>query len=245
MQSAIRTDEIIKQYEDDKPFLNCLLLRQTEQKQHIHVVSSIKTKSSRHLVIVMSRPKQQHIVPKVYLRYFCDTKNKNQIYFYDKIDDKTALTSINNVAQERGFYSDQSKEDNDYYEKYYSNSVEPELGKLLAHIVMAATMYSSGTTLITDKYRRLLSKMLVMQMLRTRNARKLLREKFNSVTDQILINLLELPIISEKKDILTVIEKYRKPDENIFKEVSLSATVNEARLTNYTSLLDTMICVTA
>jgi len=41
IQSAIRTGEIIKQYETDKPFPSCLLLGQTEMREFIHVVASI------------------------------------------------------------------------------------------------------------------------------------------------------------------------------------------------------------
>lgn len=190
----------------------------------------------------MSRQKQQHIVPKVYLRNFCDVKNKNQIYFYDIISDKTAMTNIDNVAQEKEFYSDISKEDKDYYEKYYSIHIEPELGKLLNHVIMAATMYNN-TPLITDEHRQLLSKMLVFQMLRTRNARKLFREKADFVTKQLTTSLLKMPEIRKKKDFRTVVEKYRKLDENMFKELSLPATIDETRLASYCSLLDTMVCV--
>ena len=39
VQSAILTGEIIKQYEDDKPFPSCLLLGSTKQNKHIHVVA--------------------------------------------------------------------------------------------------------------------------------------------------------------------------------------------------------------
>ena len=38
VQNAILTGEIIKQYEDDKPFPSCLLLGSTEQNKYIHVV---------------------------------------------------------------------------------------------------------------------------------------------------------------------------------------------------------------
>ena len=41
IQNAVRTGEIIQQYEDDKPFPSCLLLGLTEQNKHIHVVASI------------------------------------------------------------------------------------------------------------------------------------------------------------------------------------------------------------
>jgi len=41
IKNAVRTGEIIEQYENDKPFPSCLLLGQTEQNSHIHVVASI------------------------------------------------------------------------------------------------------------------------------------------------------------------------------------------------------------
>ena len=41
IQNAIRLGEIIRQYEDDKPFPSCLLLGQTAQNKYIHVVASI------------------------------------------------------------------------------------------------------------------------------------------------------------------------------------------------------------
>jgi hypothetical protein len=38
---AINTGEIIKQYEDDKPFPSCLLLGLTQHDTYIHVVASV------------------------------------------------------------------------------------------------------------------------------------------------------------------------------------------------------------
>jgi len=41
IKNAIKTGEIIKQYEDDKPFPSCLLLGYSVQNKYIHVVVSI------------------------------------------------------------------------------------------------------------------------------------------------------------------------------------------------------------
>ena len=41
IKNAVRTGEIIKQYEDDAPFPSCLLLGLTEQNTYIHIVASI------------------------------------------------------------------------------------------------------------------------------------------------------------------------------------------------------------
>ena len=41
IKAAIQSGEIIKQYEDDKPFPSCLLLGSTTLRNHLHVVASI------------------------------------------------------------------------------------------------------------------------------------------------------------------------------------------------------------
>ena len=41
IKNALKTGEIIKQYEDDTPFPSCLLLGLTKQNAFIHVVASI------------------------------------------------------------------------------------------------------------------------------------------------------------------------------------------------------------
>ena len=41
IKNAIRTGEIIEQYEDDKPFPSCLLVGSSKQNGLIHVVASI------------------------------------------------------------------------------------------------------------------------------------------------------------------------------------------------------------
>ena len=41
IKRGIDSGEIIKQYEDDKPFPSCLILGKTEKEQYIHIVVSI------------------------------------------------------------------------------------------------------------------------------------------------------------------------------------------------------------
>ena len=41
IKNAVQTGEIIKQYENDKPFPSCLLLGCSVQNKYIHVVASI------------------------------------------------------------------------------------------------------------------------------------------------------------------------------------------------------------
>ena len=41
LKCAIATGEILRQYEDDKPFPSCLVLGKDENDEYIHVVASI------------------------------------------------------------------------------------------------------------------------------------------------------------------------------------------------------------
>ena len=125
----------------------------------------------------MTRPKQQHFVPRIYLQNFCTKENKHQIYFLDKQNGTSGKTNIVNVAQEKDFYVDISQQDKDSFEKYYSYNIEPTLGKLLERIVSVSVLGNENAPLLSYQDRKTLSYMIVHQMLRTRSARNLMREK--------------------------------------------------------------------
>ncbi len=189
----------------------------------------------------MSKQKQ-HFVPQVYLRHFCVGKKRNQIYFYDKISSKADITNVINVAQEKDFYSEISQDDKDRFEKYYSSIVEPTLGVLLNRIISTAVLCTEKTPLLTKHDKHSLSKMLVYQMLRTRYARNLTREKADMISEPFMAQLLKVPEFKKRKDFRAIAEKYRILDDNTLKEISLPLTVDEERLTRYVALIDTMIC---
>jgi len=68
IMNAIRTGEIIKQYEDDKPFPSCLLLGSTEQNKFIHIVASI---DNDFLFIITAYYPDEHV-------WEMDFKNKKE-----------------------------------------------------------------------------------------------------------------------------------------------------------------------
>jgi hypothetical protein len=84
--------------------------------------------------------------------------------------------------------------------------------------------------------------MLVTQMMRTRNARKLMQEKADMVSNQLVTQLYEIPEINKNKNLYSRIEKYRILDENTFKEISLPASIDDVRLEQYSAILDSMLC---
>ena len=192
----------------------------------------------------MSRPKQHHYVPQVYLRHFCTISNRNQLYFYDKVSHKTVLTNIKNIAQEKDFYSDMSKEDSDHYEKYYSSNVEPVLGKLLDHIIARSILNQTyDAPLLTSEDRRILSDMLFHQMFRTPNTRAVLHEKADAIMKPFAKQLLKNQDIKNDKELRTIAEKYLTMNEDTFKSFALPLAIDKSEYAQFFSLIDTMICV--
>ena len=176
------------------------------------------------------------------MQNFCTKDNRQQVYFLDKKTGSSGKTNIVNVAQEKDFYVDVSQQDKDYFEKYYSQKVEPVLGMLLNHIISASILGSENTPLLSGQERKTFSNMLVHQMLRTRNARNLMREKADTTSATLVTQLLQIPELKKRKDLIAVARKHYKLSENIFKEISLPLAIDENRLTKYISLIDSMLC---
>ena len=191
----------------------------------------------------MSRPKQQHYVPQIYLKQFCSVGNKKQIYFYDKQTKRTSHTNISNVAQEKDFYSDISKDDKDYFEKFYAQNVEPKLSIFLNDTISKSMLYMENIPLISIEDRKLLSRLLVYQILRTPNARILMREKADIVSPQVIDRFLNMDIVKNNDYMIKIAEKYRSLDENKFREIALPLTIDEDRLERYSVLIDSMVCL--
>lgn len=190
----------------------------------------------------MSDPRQHHYVPKVYLRNFCYDKEKEHLYAYDKHTKKAFTPHIENIAQERDYNTVTALEDKYYYEKYFSSNVEPKLGKLLDRIISKSILSYGNAEIIDKKTREGLSKMLAFQIFRTLNARKLMREKADELSTNLVENLLHLPQFSSNEKTTAAIENLRIFSEDQFRELALPITIDEKRIEMYSSILDSMLC---
>lgn len=190
----------------------------------------------------MSNPKQHHFVPQVYLRNFCFDTAKSQLYFYDKKLKICKFTHVKNVAQEKDFYSNESIENKYLYEKFFSDNVEPELGRLLDRIISSSVLSYGNAEIINVDDRKKLSNMLVYQMLRTCSARKFMREKADSVTGPFIERFLMLPQLKNNPELSKAIEPYRVLNEDRFKEIMLPEVIDPKRLERYSTILDSMLC---
>ena len=120
------------------------------------------------MTLVMT--KHQHYVPQFYLREFAS--EDEQIWVYDKVADKSFLTSVRNVAGERYFYdSDEVAQitgDRQAVEKYLSSlegDFREKIGRLLVRL------RTGGYQRLHPETRTVISVFAAFQLVRTKEYR--------------------------------------------------------------------------
>ena len=102
----------------------------------------------------MAEKIRNHTVPEVYLKNFAQPrKKKHYIYAYNKSDGKTVQTEIGNVAVERNFYRLEAAENPLVWEDFYSDQIEPLMGKTIEALIKKASpaLLQSKTRIINGK----------------------------------------------------------------------------------------------
>lgn len=112
--------------------------------------------------------KNQHIVPQAYLKWFAQKKKKGNYYVKvtSKFNDKPFKKSIREVGYKKNYYSVSKREDNKYWEKYFSQNIEPLYGDPLSNIVAKIMLTSNNYKVLTREDKKILSKLIVFQLLR-------------------------------------------------------------------------------
>lgn len=156
--------------------------------------------------------KNQHVVPRAYLRYFANQNKKG--YYVNVIDkNKTELfkSNIFNVASHRYFYEVEGMPDN-YWEKEY-NKIESKITIVFNNIITASNLLCDKSIVLNDVFKDELCEILISQVLRTKNA----REYFDKIGKDLSFNMIsEIEknlnnVLSEEH--LKVLEKYKDNDD--------------------------------
>ena len=125
----------------------------------------------------MSRVKNQHYIPKFYLRHFC--KKHEQIAVFDKTTQKSYYTSISNVANENYFYDDEKVDEatqvNQFLEKYF-HPLENRISVLLKDLI--GSFDKNDFNSLDHDSRNDLTLFLIYQFMRTKEY----REQINQLT---------------------------------------------------------------
>jgi hypothetical protein len=149
----------------------------------------------------MQKAKRQHTVPRCYLARFC--KDGQRLYAFDKTDQRSFLTSVMNVAQERYFYDMPAdlvakafpgqEIDVQFVEKSFAQT--EGLGNSLLKEVLE---YVERKGVMARAHRLSLAPYIIVQWLRTRLHRDLLLEMkeklINGIKDELMRkNFPEVP----------------------------------------------------
>jgi hypothetical protein len=140
--------------------------------------------------------KNQHYVPQFYLKYFADN---DKLYVFDKINKKSFLTNVRNIASENYFYDLPLELISDDMKDEFSAVDKQELEKVMASIeyycknnfdslitsfVLGNPKRLYDMDILTDDLRSEMAFFMATQVLRTKEFREFIvefHEKFNKV----------------------------------------------------------------
>jgi len=145
----------------------------------------------------MSHPKIQHYVPRFLLSEF--TKgNKKQFYVFDKQNEKSFISNVENVAAEREFYDIESDGSRYSIEEGLSD-LEDKTSKIIKMIIRNESLAE-----LTTESKVLLSVFLSIQTTRVRNFRDSLQTTYELLEDKLtrmgadLNNIKNFDIMTEE-----------------------------------------------
>jgi hypothetical protein len=134
----------------------------------------------------MSKVKNEHFVPKIYLGNFA--KEKSQVYVYDKIILRSFKTHVKNIACEKAFYDFPNHPDIDSQtvEKLFSELEGSFAGDLKKLLTIA---HKKGV--ISKDFKCIFAPYIVVQMLRTPDFRLQYRETMEKSLNKLLPVLMK------------------------------------------------------
>ncbi len=177
----------------------------------------------------MSVVKQQHYVPQFYLKNFAN--EKEQIWVYDKVTDKSFQTHIKNVAGERYFYDVPSLDQR--------TGVKQSVEKLLSHVedkmsevlnTLLQKLATNNFIRLHDDQRNFLSIFMVVQMLRSKehrvmqehSARSMSRFLKKRLTDQQIIEAFGSEALHPPTaESLAEVQASCLADQNLIREMAM------------------------
>jgi len=178
----------------------------------------------------LSTPRRHHYVPQVYLKRFCsEDKKLNKIYVYDKIQNKEYQSDISKIAVEKDFYRVSDKEDEFYWEKFYSENIETKYNEIIEKTVSLSVLTIKDAYILNKELKHDIAFILCTQLLRTKKSRKYFWKIGEKAAEGRLKEIkrdLKDIISKEKKDI---IDKF-KINGDLIKELGLDIINDDYRI---------------
>lgn len=163
-----------------------------------------------------SFPKRQHYVPQFLLRNFTDAKNE-QLYVFDKQEEKEFKTNIINIAAEKGFYNF------DFMD--VKLSIELSLSQLetKATDLIKVVIKEGSLRQLTDKDKKMLSLFFAIQKNRV-TAQRTMISGLNKILENHIIKMGLNPL---------EVKGFEKMDEKDVKELSIKMVIDAEQQAPY------------
>jgi hypothetical protein len=132
----------------------------------------------------MNKIKNQHYVPRFYLKNFINSKDK--VFVYDKFVKRVFESKVKNIANENYFYDidllDEITGVDQFLEKYF-HPLESKISKLLVELI--EDLKNKNFIKLSRELKAELAIYLTYQHLRTREQREQMRQMIDSLTNAI------------------------------------------------------------
>jgi len=178
----------------------------------------------------LNKPRKHHYVPQTYLKNFCNSVDKpDSIYVYDKINHKKFKANIQDIAAERDFYKVAGKDDEYYWEHFYSKEFESKYPSVIRTLNTACSLSVNNAVILTSNLKEELSYMICVQLLRTKKAREYQLKTASSAGEKKLNQLKEELPKYLNKDQKELLDKFELT-EDFLKDVGLETINDKHRL---------------
>lgn len=181
-----------------------------------------------------NKPTRQHHVPRVYLKNFC--AQDGSLTVLDKSRGRIFSSGINVIGAENDFYTLDKLDDPYCWENAYATSIEPLMGELLPQIISRANSWVQTSPCIISAEEKInLAYILVMQLLRGKQARKYEKDRFKEILPDLTERAKEKfgPLSSQQIEALAAFES----DLEYFKQISMEIALDRDRITQYSRAL--------
>lgn len=143
----------------------------------------------------MSKTKKQHTVPRAYLQRFAN-KNKNSWYswVYDKKTESIYKGNIENIAEEKDFYTLDRTINKLAWEEYYANNIEPLINPYIGKLVnrCLSAIINDRATVINHTEKAHIALIMSVQLSRGPTAREHIQQFAREFSAEALKELEEL-----------------------------------------------------
>lgn len=177
-----------------------------------------------------SKPKNHHYVPQAYLKNFSNENSNNeyQINVIDKNKDKLYKTNIRNVSCEKNYNRVENLKDPNYWEEYYSKTIENKINKFLKNLIASAMLTINNKEIFNQKIKEDFCEIIISQTYRTKKNREHLMkygEKFLIKKTKELADTIKGQVSKEAEEYI----RNWEPDYDFLKGETLKI-INDKRL---------------